>query len=91
MIQENELVMLVFGVGVLAFILANRSQLKRLPSARFLLAAFYILLAGWILTVLEGYMLQASFNFMEHLCYAVSAIALAIWCRNVFASSRSSQ
>jgi hypothetical protein len=83
MIQENEVIGLLLGIGVLIFILANRSRLASLPSARLLLASYYILLAGWALTVLEGFFWGQTLNLLEHVAYAVSAILMAIWCWRV--------
>jgi hypothetical protein len=84
MIEQNEVVMLVLGIGVLFFVLGNYSQLKRFPSAKVLVVGFSVLLAGWILTVLEGFYLPGLFNYMEHICYAVSTVLLAIWTWTVF-------
>ena len=83
-IFENEVVMLLLGVGVLVFILGNRQRLKNLPASKILFAAFYLMLAAWILTVLEGFFYEWLLNFIEHLCYAVSSIFVAVWCWMVF-------
>jgi hypothetical protein len=83
-IQENELVMLMLGAGVFAFTLAHRRMLNRIQAVGLLLAGFYVLLAGWILTVLEGFFLNEVLNSMEHSCYAVSTVLLAAWCWKVF-------
>jgi len=84
MIQENEVVTALLGIGVLIFIIANRLQLKRLPASGILIAGFYVLLTGWILTVLEGFFLGKLLNFLEHICYAGSAALVAAWCWKVF-------
>ena len=83
-IFENEVVMLSLGVGVLVFILGNRARLKNLPASNILFAAFYMLLAGWIVTVLEGFFWEEILNHIEHTCYAVSSIFVMIWCWKVF-------
>jgi len=83
-IFENEVVMLSLGVGVLIFILGNWARLKRLTAYRILLAAFCLMLAGWVLTVLEGFFYEWLLNFFEHLCYAVSSLLVAVWCWMVF-------
>ncbi len=80
----NEIVMLSIGTGVLVFILSNRTRLKHLEAYRILIAAFCLMLAGWILTVLEGFFYEWLLNFLEHLCYAVSSLFVAIWCWKVF-------
>jgi len=83
MIQENEVVMLLLGVGVSLFILGNRSQLRRLPASTILIAGFHVLLAAWVLTVLEGFFWKDILNFVEHLCYAATSVLVAVWCWKV--------
>lgn len=84
MIQQNEIIMLLLSVGVLIFILFNRQQLQHLPASKNLIIGFYLLLAGRILTILEGLFLGELLNFLEHVCYAGSAVLIAVWCWNVF-------
>lgn len=84
MIQENEVVMALLGIGVLIFIITNRLQLKRLPASEILIAAFYVLLTGWLATVLEGFFLSKLLNYLEHTCYAGSAVLMVTWCWRVF-------
>ncbi len=84
MIQENEVIMLLIAVGVLIFALISRPRLNRLPASRTLFAAFYVRLLGWVLTVLEGFVLGETLNLLEHGCYAISVTLLAAWCWQVF-------
>ena len=88
MFQENELVMLLLGVGVLVFTLGNRFRLKRLPASKILCAGFYMLSAGWILTVLEGFFWKGVLNYLEHMCCAGSSLLVAVWCWKVFGSKK---
>ncbi len=90
MVQENEIIMLILGLGVLLFLLGNRSRIKRFPSSNYLVLAFYLLLTGWILTVLEGFFLTDLLNFCEHASYALSSLSLTTWCWRVFGSGRES-
>ena len=90
MIQDNEVVMLLMAIGVLIFILVNRRLVMRIQAARVLVAAFCVLLIGYVFTVLEGFFLSALFNFLEHLCYAGSSVLIAIWCMRVFKPKESS-
>lgn len=83
-IFENEVVMLLLGVGVLTFILGNRARLKHLAASKILIVGFYVLLAGWVLTVVEGFFWEGLLNYLEHLCYAVSSVLVAVWCCKVF-------
>ena len=80
MVQENEFVMLVLGIGVFIFALRFRGQIKRIPQGNLFIAGFNIILIGWMLTVLEGFFWKSTLNFLEHFCYSISAILLAIWC-----------
>lgn len=84
MIQENEIVMLLIGVGVLIFIINNRVQFKRLPKWKIITTAFYVLFGGWVLTVIEGFFWNELFNLFEHICYAASSVLVAAWCWKVF-------
>ena len=84
MIQQNEVILLLLGIGALIFILGNRSRLQFLPRSKTLIAGFYMLLVSWILTVLEGFFLGELLNFIEHMCYACSAVLMAVWCWQVF-------
>jgi hypothetical protein len=86
MFQENEIVMLVIGLGTLMFIYFNHHQLKRLPSSGLLLGSFYVFSTGWLFTVLEGFFLGNVLNYLEHISYAASSILLVIWCRRTFHS-----
>ena len=93
MIYENEIIMLVLGLGVLVFVLLNYFHLKRIPLFGVLLAGFCLLVVGWALTVLEEFFVKDSFwnsslNFLEHLCYAVSGIVIAIWCWSAFGRAK---
>ncbi len=85
MIQENEIITLLLGIGVMIFILANNRKVKRIPVAIILIAGFYVLLAGWVLTILEGLFWKDFLNVLEHICYASSSILMAVWCWKIFA------
>ena len=84
MIQENEIVMLLLGVGVFVFILGNRPQLRWIPSSNLLISGFFSLFVAWVLTVLESFFWNELLNILEHICYAASSILVAIWSWKVF-------
>ncbi len=88
MIQENEIVMLLLGIGASIFILVNRLQLNRLPSSNILLAGFSAALMGWALTVLEGFLVAGLLNILEHMCYAASSLLMAVWCWRAFGAAK---
>ena len=84
MVQENEVVTLVLAVGVLIFALANLHGIHQGAQPKVLLIALAFACGGWVFTVIEGLAWTNYLNFFEHLCYAVSSIALAYWCWLVF-------
>lgn len=84
MIQENEIVSLLLGIGCFAFILTNRSKIKQIPESKTLVASFYILIAGNVLTVLEGLLWNDLLNLLEHIAYALSSVLLTVWCWKIF-------
>jgi len=90
-IQENEVLTLLLGAGVLIFILINGQALKRLPSWKTLFAGFYVLLAGWVLTILEGLLWGTFLNILEHACYSASAVLVAVWCWKIYGSKKEAQ
>jgi hypothetical protein len=61
-------------------------KLQRIPSANTLFTAFFFLLTGWTLTILEGLFLKDLLNLLEHTCYAISSVSLALWTWRVFAA-----
>ena len=46
-VQQREVLLLLLAAGAVVFTVVNRPRLRRLPSHRTLLAAFYLLTAGW--------------------------------------------
>jgi hypothetical protein len=80
MLAENEVVMMILGIGVLVLILRNKDHLKKIKSWKTITGAYYILFLGWFLTILEGFWLGNYINILEHVCYLISASLLMIWC-----------
>jgi hypothetical protein len=81
MLYDNEIVMLILGSAVFLFVQLNLAKIGRITSWKWLMLAFYLLMAGWLFTVLEGVFMEYYFNILEHVSYALSALAMAIWCR----------
>jgi hypothetical protein len=90
MIQENEVVMAALGLGVSILVLVNRFPLKRIPLSGILIIGFFTLVAGWVLTVIEGFLWDALVNVGEHMCYAVGSTLVATWCWKVFGGAKES-
>lgn len=84
MIQQNEIIMLLLGIGTMIFILVNKRKLKRIPVAKTLIAGFFMLLIGYVLTIFEGLLWKDFLNVLEHICYTASSILVAVWCWKIF-------
>ena len=67
--------------GIIGIILSN-------AFSEILIFGFYLTLAGWILTVLEGFFIKDFLNLVEHACYAGSSLSVAFWCFKVFDRGR---
>lgn len=88
MTSQNEIVMLLLGVGVLIFTIRNRKGLKRLPASGIILSAFYLLLVTWIATVLESYIWNDFLNLLEHAGFTASSVLTTIWCWKAFSVNK---
>ena len=77
--------MLLLGIGCMIFILVNKQKVKRIPAAKILFAAFYVLLVGYVLTIFEGLFWKDFLNVLEHSCYTASSVLVAVWCWKIFA------
>ena len=88
MFEENELVMILLGGGVFVLTRIYRKILNRIEAVEWLLTSFHILLAGWLVTVLEGFFWPDLLNLAEHICYALSSALLAWWCWRINSAGR---
>jgi len=88
MLQGNEIIMALLGTGVLIFLWGNRPWVRRIPWHHLLAFGFYTLWTGWLFTLVEGFFLNSVFNFLEHLCYALSSLLLTAWCVKVLKAGR---
>lgn len=80
MIQQNELITFLVAAGVSLFIILNRRRLGQIPGSSWLFFSYSALFTGWVLTILEGFVLGNLMNFLEHACYMASSLAAAAWC-----------
>lgn len=79
MIHGDELIMLLLGLGVLAYIRMNKIRLRRIPGFKIFVSAFFCFLAAWILTVLEGFFWRETLNVLEHALYVSGTGLLLAW------------
>ena len=87
MIEDNEIILLILGLGVMIFFGVHRKRMQDIPNRKYFFSAFAVLMAGWVLTVLEGLFWTDTLNLLEHLCYALSSILLTVWCWTVLTGS----
>ncbi|MDD5122482.1 MAG: hypothetical protein PHX97_03755 [Dehalococcoidales bacterium] len=80
MIEINEVIMLLLGIGLILGIRLNINYLKKVPRIKILTSAFYVLFASFVFTIVEGFFLRDLFNLLEHLCYLLSPLLLLLWC-----------
>jgi hypothetical protein len=78
-IEEHEILTLFLGILTLAFGISRRRTLAALPDRQLLVAAYLLLLTGWVSTVLEGFFLPEFLNAVEHLSYTAASTLLAVW------------
>lgn len=78
-IQENELVMLFLGIGVLLYVFKYRKSIQKIPSHQMLTSAYYCFLGAAASTVLEELFLHTLFDYLEHIFYLGSSLFLAFW------------
>ena len=79
MVEEIEVITLVGGVVVLAFLAWDRAVLRRQPRSILLVGAYACFLGGWAMSVLESFVLPDLVNLAEHLLYAIGSVLLMQW------------
>ena len=79
MIQENEILTIILGAGVLHFIILKYAELKENPSIGLLIPGFCLLFAAWVFSLLEAFFWETALNFIEHVLYLSSALCLLVW------------
>jgi hypothetical protein len=77
--QESEVIRLLLGIAAAVILALSRSGLRRLSGYRIFSAAYFILLAGWIFTVVEHAFFPDIFNILEHAAYLISGALYAVW------------
>jgi len=79
MFQESEIVQLLLGLGMLPILWLARVP-RRHPGFDLLYAGVGVMLASWVLTVLEGLVFPVFFNELEHFCHALSGLLILVAC-----------
>lgn len=84
MIEKFEVVLLLLGIFVLVFILANKDLIKHIPSSELLISGFLMFFISWILTNLEHIFWYEILNLLEHTFQLIGIVIITIWCWIVF-------
>jgi len=79
-VNEYELIELILAIGILIFFFGKRPILRKIYAYKTLLWAFCFLFAGFLATVLEGFLFNVTLNYLEHVCYVISSALILIWC-----------
>ena len=73
------------------FHLAKQAPHRAYPGVKLAPPLLSALLAGWTLTLVEGFVLPDLMNALEHMCYMASSVAAAGWCWVVLVKNRDAQ
>lgn len=79
MVQENELITMLLGFGILLFLIANRAHFIRVPSRRLLTISLLLFLTSWVSTVLEDFLWAVFLNLIEHISNLLGTLLLVVW------------
>lgn len=77
--DERELTVLFAALLLAAVSLYYRSNLRRVPEWRFLLAGLSCLVVGSTATIVEHFAAYDVFNTLEHTAYFAQSLMLAVW------------
>jgi len=82
-LDAREITVLISGLFLIACSLRFRVELRRVPEWRLLVCAIAWLTSGNIATIVEHFWAYQVLNRIEHLCYFLQSLTLAIWALRV--------
>ncbi len=91
MIETNELLTLLLAAGLWMFLFLNRFRVKQLPGFNIFSIALALLTSGWLLSILEGYLLPSVCNLLEHILYTAASILFALWSYRICSNRKVSE
>ena len=86
--EEREILSFIISCCVMAFVLFQWSNYRKLPYSKLLFGCFAVLFTGWSFSIIEELAWETGFNFLQHLCSGISGILLAVWCRAIYLSGK---
>jgi hypothetical protein len=84
-LEDREVVVLLLGLIVAGFAVANLDKLRRLPRWPLPMLAACLLLLGWVSSILETWFSPHVLNTLEHCAYVAHSGLMLAW---VYLSSR---
>ena len=85
--EDSEVAVLVLGVAVAVFVLANLPRIRGFPRWQLPVGAGSLLLLGWTASVVEGARTVPVLNLIEHAAYLGHTLLMAVWAFVLFRSS----
>ena len=79
MVRENEILSLLFGAGVLHFIILKHAELKQNPTIRLLIPSFCLFFLACAIDVVESFFWRDACVLLKHILYLSSALVLFAW------------
>ena len=86
--DEREVTVLLSGLLLAASTLYFRSDIKRVPGWRLLLAGVGCMVVGNAATVIEHALAYQLFNIIEHASYMLQSVVLAAWALRLRSGAR---
>ncbi len=77
--QERELLILIFGLGVLVYFLFLHRELELFTSLRLVLLSLVLLICSWFLDLLDYRTDLTWLQPLEHSLHAAAAASLLAW------------
>lgn len=78
-LEDREIVVLLLGLLVAAFSLANLDKLRALPRWRVPMSAAALLIFGWTASILETWFAPTVLNLVEHCAYLAHSALMVAW------------
>jgi hypothetical protein len=78
-VEDREIIVLVLGLIVAGFAVANLAKLRRLPRWPLPMAAAALLLLGWTCSILETWFAPVALNVAEHAAYVAHSVLMLLW------------
>lgn len=78
-LEDREIVVLLLGLLVAGFSLANLDKLRALPRWRVPMSAAALLILGWAASILETWFAPTSLNLVEHSAYLAHSALMLVW------------